>query len=119
MPSGKSICDGNCWVATLGTVRSEEPAVFKLRFENVLEVDRCCFIRHTQSYLVDGDYEEDRDFRVLLHFVEVNCSIPASSKDMFLKCHKRWEKSFSDSDLKFELALGDKKFDANSFWLID
>jgi predicted DNA-binding WGR domain protein len=68
---------------------------------------------------VDGDYEEDRDFRVLLHFVEVNCSIPASSKDMFLKCHKRWEKSFSDSDLKFELALGDKKFDANSFWLID
>lgn len=68
---------------------------------------------------VDGDYDEDRDFRVLLHFVEVNCPIPASSKDTFLKSFKRWEKSFSDSDLKFELVLGNKKFEANSFWMID
>lgn len=68
---------------------------------------------------VDGDYDEDRDFRMLLHFVEVNCQIPASSKDKFLKFHKRWEKSFSDSDLKFELKLGNRNFDANSFWLVD
>lgn len=68
---------------------------------------------------VDGDYDEDRDFRVLLHFVEVKCTIPTSSKDKFVKFHNKWEKSFSESDLKFELKLGDKKFDANSFWLVD
>jgi predicted DNA-binding WGR domain protein len=68
---------------------------------------------------LDGDYDDDREFRVILHFVEAYSSIPSIHKAEFLSLNSGNNQYSDDSKIGFELKVGKHKFKSWYFELID
>lgn len=103
------------WVFDVLESKSQEPTLTLI----LGETKRIALSPTSVENRLDGDYDDDREFRVISHFVEAYSSIPSIHEDEFLSLNSGNDQHSADSKVGFELKVGKYKFKSWYFYLID